>query len=42
MGEYIAARIPDSRYRFFPQEGHLSIVCNAADEYLADFVATAH
>lgn len=37
MGEYIASRIPDSRYRFFPQEGHLSIVCNTADEYLKDF-----
>ncbi|MBF6022846.1 alpha/beta fold hydrolase [Lysobacter niastensis] len=40
MGEYIARHIKLSRYRFFPDEGHLSIVSNAADEYLEDFVAS--
>lgn len=37
MGEYLAAQLPANTYRFFPGEGHLSIVCNAADACLRDF-----
>jgi pimeloyl-ACP methyl ester carboxylesterase len=40
MGEYITAQLADSVWRFLPDEGHLSIVCNAADLCLADFLSS--
>jgi pimeloyl-ACP methyl ester carboxylesterase len=39
MGEYIAANLARGVYQYFPDEGHLSIVCNRAPEYLSDFTA---
>ena len=39
MGEHIARTLVDGRYRFFPDEGHLSILGNCAEVFLADFLA---
>jgi pimeloyl-ACP methyl ester carboxylesterase len=39
MGRYLAARLPQSRLRFYADEGHLSIVVNRAAECLRDFCA---
>jgi pimeloyl-ACP methyl ester carboxylesterase len=39
MGKHIARSLPDGRYRFFADEGHLSIVYNCAAAFLADFMA---
>jgi pimeloyl-ACP methyl ester carboxylesterase len=35
MGEYLARTIPGAQWHLFPDEGHLSIVWNRFDDYLA-------
>lgn len=40
MGEYIAHSLPHATYLFFADEGHLSILCNRAHEFLGDFAAS--
>jgi len=45
MGRYIAGNIPQGRLHFYPGEGHLSILVNAAADFLGDFARafdTAH
>lgn len=38
MGQYQADRIPRCTFRYFPDEGHLSIVTNRFGDCLADFL----
>lgn len=40
MGRYIADKIPNARYHYLAQEGHLSIMVNAFNDYAAQFCAT--
>jgi pimeloyl-ACP methyl ester carboxylesterase len=39
MGRYLAARLPAGRLRFYPHEGHLSILVNRIGDCLRDFLA---
>ncbi|WP_068826518.1 alpha/beta fold hydrolase [Pseudomonas sp. BMS12] len=39
MAEHMARELPQARYRFFADEGHLSILWNCAELFLADFLA---
>jgi pimeloyl-ACP methyl ester carboxylesterase len=38
MGRYVAKAIPDCRAKFFPQEGHLSMMINNFEEVLAALI----
>ena len=38
MAEHMAGALATARYRFFSDEGHLSIVWNCADVFLTDFL----
>jgi pimeloyl-ACP methyl ester carboxylesterase len=40
MAGYMAARIPDASLKFFPEDGHLSILVNRAAEVFSDFAAS--
>lgn len=39
MAEHMARKLPQARYRFFAEEGHLSILWNRAEAFFADFLA---
>lgn len=39
MAEHMARELPQARYRFFAEEGHLSILCSRAELFFADFLA---
>lgn len=39
LGRYVANAIPNCRARFFPDEGHISLITNHAEEILNDLVA---
>jgi hypothetical protein len=38
MGRYLAATLPNSDDRFYPSEGHLSLIVNHAEEILGVLV----
>ena len=41
MGRHIAQALPQGRLRFYPDEGHLSIVVNRFADCLGDFQETS-
>lgn len=41
MGRYVAKAIPDCRAKFFPQEGHLSLILNHHEQLLSAMFAPA-
>jgi len=38
MGRYLADKIPNSQAKFFPEEGHISLIINHYEELLGDMV----
>ena len=41
MGRYLASAIPDCRAAFYPNEGHVSLIANHADEILGVLIAAS-
>lgn len=40
MGRYLESVIPDAKMNFYPQEGHLSLLVNHADEIITTLLET--
>jgi hypothetical protein len=38
MGRYLAIMIPNSQAKFFPNEGHISLIVNQYSEFLRTLV----